>query len=249
MALIATAEANKNNEDFGATTPLMKRIQNDWRNIGHVPRKDSDKIWKQFKNACNHFFDRIKEERNKSSEVEETAFNNKENLLNEINSLKLKGDQKEDLEAIKTFINQWKTIGRVPSNKRTIENDFNKALDNLFSQLDLNKDEAEMIKFENKIQDFASASDSRLLDNEQNFIRKKLDDVRGEIIQLENNLQFFSNVDSKNPLVKDVHNNIAKHKAHLSLWQTKYKTLKAIRKANEPKVESKINDTGETESK
>ena len=90
-----------------------------------------------------------------------------------------------------------------------------------------------MIKFETKIQDFATASDSRLLDNEQNFIRKKIDEISGEINQLENNLQFFSNVDSKNPLVKDVHKNIAKHKEGLSIWEEKYKTIKQLRAENE----------------
>ena len=246
--LISIAEANKTNDDFQATTPLMKKIQSDWRNIGHVPRKDSDKIWKQFKGACNDYFDRLKAERNKSSEVEETAYTNKTTLLEEVKALSLKGEQKEDLTTIKDYINQWKTIGRVTGNKRAIENDFNNALDGLFGQLDLNKTEAEMIKFENKIQDFATAKDSRLIDNEQNFIRKKMDEVRAEINQLENNLQFFSNVKDDNPLVKDVHKNIAKHKDNLSLWQNKYKTLKAIRTANEAKPEEAPSETPDAET-
>ena len=105
-----------------------------------------------------------------------------------------------------------------------------------------------MIKFENKIQDFATAKDSRLIDNEQNFIRKKMDEVRAEINQLENNLQFFSNVKDDNPLVKDVHKNIAKHKDNLSLWQNKYKTLKAIRTANEAKPEEAPSETPDAET-
>ena len=237
QALIKIAEDNKENTDFQATTPLMKKIQSDWRNIGHVPRKDSDKVWNQFKGACNTYFDRIKAERNKSSEIEETAFNTKATLLDELKTITLKGEQKEDLTTIKDYINQWKTIGRVPGNKRSIENDFNTALDGLFSKLDLNKTEAEMIKFENKIQDFATASDSRLLDNEQVFIKKKMDEVRGEINQLENNLQFFSNVKADNPLVKDVHKNIAKHKDMLSLWQNKYKTIKNVRTSLEAEAQ------------
>jgi hypothetical protein len=235
--LVTIAESNKNNDDFQATTPLMKKIQSDWRNIGHVPRKDSDKIWKEFKSACNHYFDRLKDERNKSNEVEDTAYINKTKLLEDVKNINLKGEQKEDLSTIKAYINQWKAIGRVPGNKRAIETDFNTALDGLFGQLDLNKTEAEMIKYENKIQDFATAKDSRLIDNEQNFIRKKMDEVRSEINQLENNLQFFSNVKDDNPLVREVHKNITKHKDNLGLWQSKYKTLKAIRSANEAKLE------------
>ena len=46
--------------------------------------------------------------------------------------------------------------------------------------------------------------DDRILDNEHNFIRKKIDELKSDINQLENNLQFFSNITEDNPLVKDV---------------------------------------------
>ena len=147
--LVKIAEENKDNEDFEVTTPLMKKIQADWKKIGHVPRKDSDKIWKQFKTACNHYFDRIKDQRNAASAEEEQAFKEKEALLAQVKELKLTGDQKEDLAIIKEQINNWKNIGRVPRNKKHIEGDFNNVLDGLFKNLDLNKSEAEMIKFEN----------------------------------------------------------------------------------------------------
>lgn len=228
LALIKIAEDNKDSEDFEATTQLMKKIQGDWKRIGHVPRKDSDKIWKQFKSACNHYFDRIKEQRNAASAEEEEAFTQKEALLSEVKNLKLSGDQKTDLATIKTQINSWKTLGRVPRNKRQIESDFNDTLDGLFKSLDLNKTEAELIKFENKLDQLASGDDSRAIDNERFYIQKKVDDIKGEIIQLENNLQFFSNVKSDNPLVKEVHKNIKKHKDDLQLWNTKLKKIKGL---------------------
>lgn len=228
LALIKIAEDNKDSEDFEATTQLMKKIQGDWKRIGHVPRKDSDKIWKQFKSACNHYFDRIKEQRNAASAEEEEAFTQKEALLSEVKNLTLSGDQKTDLSTIKTQINSWKTLGRVPRNKRQIESDFNDTLDGLFKSLDLNKTEAELIKFENKLDQLASGDDSRAIDNERFYIQKKVDDIKGEIIQLENNLQFFSNVKSDNPLVKEVHKNIKKHKDDLQLWNTKLKKIKGL---------------------
>ncbi|MGB2684107.1 DUF349 domain-containing protein [Olleya sp. UBA1516] len=228
LELIKIAEDNKDSEDFQATTQLMKKIQGDWKRIGHVPRKDSDKIWKQFKSACNHYFDRIKEQRNAASAEEEEAFTQKEALLSEVKNLTLSGDQKTDLATIKTQINSWKTLGRVPRNKRQIESDFNDTLDGLFKSLDLNKTEAELIKFENKLDQLSSGDDSRAIDNERFYIQKKVDEIKGEIIQLENNLQFFSNVKSDNPLVKEVHKNIKKHKDDLQLWDTKLKKIKGL---------------------
>ena len=208
----------------------MKKIQGDWKRIGHVPRKDSDRIWKQFKAACNGYFDRIHAKRNAASEEEEKAYTEKEALLEEVKAVKLAGEQKADLATIKEYIAKWKTIGRVPGKKRKIESDFNNTLDGLFKTLDMNKTEVEMIKFENKLQDLSTASDSRVLDNERSFIRKKVDEIKGEINQLENNLLFFKHADEKNPLVKSVHDNIKKHIEALVVWNAKMKKIKELYK-------------------
>ncbi|WGD33989.1 DUF349 domain-containing protein [Olleya sp. YS] len=228
LELVKIAEANKDSEDFEATTALMKKIQSDWKRIGHVPRKDSDKIWKQFKGACNHYFDRIKAQRHAASAEEDAAYTQKEALIKDVKALQLTGEKATDLKTIKEHINTWKTIGRVPRNKRQIESDFNTALDDVFKALDLNKTEAELIKFENKLDQLSSGNDTKALDNERFYIQKKVDEIKGEINQLENNLQFFSNVKSDNPLVKDVHKNITKHKDDLKLWTTKLKKIKGL---------------------
>lgn len=242
LALIKIAEDNRDNDDFEATTPLMKKIQGDWKRIGHVPRKDSDRIWKQFKAACNAYFDRIHSQRNAANEEEEKAYTEKETLLKEVTEVKLSGEQKTDLATIKEYISKWKAIGRVPGKKRKIESDFNNVLDTLFKTLDMNKTEVEMIKFENKLQDLSTASDSRVLDNERSYIRKKVDEIKGEINQLENNLQFFKHADEKNPLVKNVYDNINKHKESLDIWNIKLKKIKELYK-----VQTKPEKT-ETES-
>jgi hypothetical protein len=226
LELISIAEQNKDNDDFEATTPLMKKIQSDWKKIGHVPRKDSDKIWKQFKAACNAYFDKLHAVKNEENKEEVAALEQKTALLEKVKTIELTKDTQESLAIIKEQINAWKNIGRVPFNKRFIDKKFNKAIDALFNQLDMNKNEAELLKYDNKLETLASADDSRLLDNERNFIRKKIDEIKSEINQLENNLQFFSNVDENNPLVRDVHKNIERHKGQLLTWQDKLKKIK-----------------------
>ncbi|WP_435133377.1 DUF349 domain-containing protein [Formosa sp. A9] len=228
MDLIQIAEDNKDSDDFEVTTPLMKKIQSDWKKIGHVPRKDSDKIWKRFKAACNAYFDKLHAQRNAENKEELDAFNAKTNLLDSLKTLEFTGDKDSDLKLIKAQINTWQTLGRVPNNKRFIEGKFNKALDDLFKRIKINKNEAELIKFDNKIDELNNAQDSRHLDNERTFIRKKIDEIKGEINQLENNLQFFTNVDDDNPLVKEVHANIKNHKDELKLWKTKLSKIKAL---------------------
>ena len=227
--LIKIAEENKESEDFAVVTPLMKKIQNDWKKIGHVPRRDSDKVWKQFKNACNHYFDRMHSQRKAENQHLYDAFDKKVKLLEGIKNLELKGDNKESIETLKSKISEWKTIGHVPQNKRYIDGKFYKAIDEAFGKLKMDKAKLEMVKFESKLENLANNdNDTRLLDNEQNFIRKRIGEVQSEITQLENNLQFFSKVDESNPLVKDVIKNIDRHKKELDTWKAKLTKIKGM---------------------
>tara|TARA_R100000306_G_scaffold577_6_gene1381 strand:+ start:18394 stop:20457 length:2064 start_codon:yes stop_codon:yes gene_type:complete len=229
--LVKIAEDNKDSEDLEATTPLMKKIQADWKKIGHVPRKYSDKIWKQFKGACNHYFDRLHAQRDEEKEEEKEHFEAKEALLEKMNNLELSGEHKEDLKTIKANISEWKKIGRVPYKKRNIEQKFNNTLDSLFNKLDVSKKDAELIKFENKLNTLSNRDDERKLKNEHFFISKKINETKDEIRQLENNLSFFKHVEDDNPLVKEVHNNIAKHKEQLEVWKAKLSKIKSVRDA------------------
>ncbi|WP_299765097.1 DUF349 domain-containing protein [uncultured Dokdonia sp.] len=228
LELIKIAEDNKDNDDFSTTIDLMKKIQSDWKKIGHVPRKDSDKIWKQFKNACNHFFDRLHDSKKKANAGEEEAYVKKEALLKTVKGLKLEGNHQENLALIKEHISNWKTIGRVPYSKRKIDDLFNKELDTLFGQLDIDKKESEMIRYENRMQSMVGDNDTSALEKERFFITKKIQEVKAEINQLENNLGFFQHVADDNPLVKEVHNNINKHKESLAVWTSKLRKVKQM---------------------
>lgn len=228
LDLIKIAVDNKDNDDFETTTSLMKKIQADWKKIGHVPRKESDKIWKEFKDACNYYFDRLHTQHDDDNKAEMDAFNHKQELLEVIKNIELSGNKKDDLKTIKDKIEIWKNIGRVPFNKRFIETKFNKTLDGLFKQLDVNKKEAELIKFENKLESLNNMEDSKKLNNELFFITKKVDELKQEINQLENNLLFFAHVDDDNPVVQEVHKNIARHKDELKLWKAKLKKIKDL---------------------
>lgn len=228
LELVQIAEDNKDSEDFKATTPLMKKIQTDWKKIGHVPRKDSDKIWKRFKAACNHYFDRLHSNRSEENKEETEAFDQKKELLDKLKKTEFTGDRKEDLPTIKKFIEEWKNIGRVPHNKRYIEGKFNKALDHAFDKLDMDKKQTEMLKYENKVQALEDSDDTRQINNEHYFLSKKIEETKAEIIQLENNLQFFAHVDDDHPMVQEVHKNIEDHKEQLKIWKEKLEKVKGL---------------------
>lgn len=226
--LIKIAEEHKDSDDFKTTTPLMKKIQNDWKKIGHVPRKDSDKIWKQFKAACNHYFDRFHSSKNEESNEEMKAFNLKRELIQKLKDETIVDDKESTIKLVKSYISKWNDIGMVPANKRYVENKFNRALDQIFKQIDISKTDAELLKYQNRLQNLEESDDTQRIYKEQTFLRKKIDDTKAEIQQLENNLQFFSDANRDNPLVKDVYNNIDKLKEDLEMWKTKLKRIKEL---------------------
>ena len=227
--LVEKANALKDNEDFKATTPIMKKIQDDWKKIGHVPRKQSDKIWKEFKDACNHYFDRMHKVRNTEDKVEVEAFDNKKTYLDTLKEFELAGDHKADLDAIKKHIETWKSFGKVPFNRRHIEGKFNKILDALFEKLSLSKKDTEMMKFNAKLDQWVENEDDRALEKEQYFIRKKVEEVQNEIFQLENNIQFISSSSKgENPFIKEVQKSIERHREDLKMWKEKQSKLRSL---------------------
>jgi len=116
----------------------------------------------------------------------------------------------------------------VPNQKRYVENKFNRALDQIFKKIDVSKTDAELMKYQNKLQNLVDTEDSNSIYKEQTFLRKKIDETKAELQQLENNLQFFSNADRENPLVKDVYNTMDKLKEDLEMWKTKLQKIKAL---------------------
>ncbi|WKW47665.1 DUF349 domain-containing protein [Myroides sp. JBRI-B21084] len=230
QALIDQAKSLKDSDDFNTVTPLMKQIQEDWKHIGHVPRKFSDSLWKEFKQICNAYFDRLHAERNKEIEAEMENFNKKKDYLDQLREFQLTGEHKTDLDSIKVHIENWKNMGVVPQTRRHIEGKFNKILDALFDKLSMSKKEAELVKFNNKIEQFIENNDSRRLQNETIFVQKKIEEIQSEIFQLENNIQFISNAKADNPLIKEINKNIDRHKDELKLWKDKLVQLKNINK-------------------
>lgn len=228
LALIEKAKANVDTEDFETTTPIMKQIQDEWKKIGHVPRKQSDEIWETFKKTCNAYFDRLHESKKEEIGVEVEAFEKKKEYLETVRAFELVGDHKTDLDAIKAHIAAWKEFGKVPQNRRHIEGKFNKILDALFEKLSLSKKDSEMMKFSNRLDQLSEGNDQRAIVNEQIFMRRKIDELKHEINQLENNIGFFNNSKGNNPFVKEVQKNIEKYKEELQLWKDKLKKLNNI---------------------
>ena len=227
MQLVEQAESLKDSDEWELTTEVYKKIQSEWKKIGHVPRRDSDKIWKRFKDACNHYFDRLHDRQDGQDKEKTEVFNKKKELLAQFK------DQTEKLETltldlVNEYIKDWRNLGSVPMKMRHVESKFNKALDYAYKKLNIDKEEAIFLKFKNTMDSYVEQNDTRKIDSEQLFIRRKIDEITKEIKQLENNISFISNASEDNPLIKNVYKNIEKYHKDVEIWKKKLDYIKHL---------------------
>ena len=212
LKLIQTAKDNSLSEDWEITVPLFKKLQEDWKKIGHVPRSMTNKVWDEFREACNAFFNNYREKNNAVSDNWKENFKNKKQLLDQLKEITNEEGSIEKIEAIKT---SWNNIGKVPREKISINTEFNKTLR---EKLKLNK----IFEFDLKEE---GLSENQLTDKARK-IKNQIADLEAEIVKMENNLSFFSNSNRENPLLKDTFEKIDDKKAQLeAMKQSLHKIL------------------------
>ena len=223
LDLIKLAESLKDSEDWETTTNTFKKIQSDWKKIGHVPRKFSDDIWKKFKTSCNYYFDRYHNQKNALSEEQKEIIAKKIAFVEDLNAKDF-----TTKDTLTNLMNNWNQLGSTSRGSKAVDIKFNKFIDTILSKLSLDKSEIVLLKFKNIINGYLANNDTRKLDSELIFVRKKIDESNREIQQLENNLSFFSNASDDNPMVKNVHKNIDNFKKGLIVWKDKLAYLRSL---------------------
>ncbi|NPA10452.1 MAG: DUF349 domain-containing protein [Chlorobi bacterium] len=201
LKLIQTAKDNQNNEEWDIAVPLFKKLQEDWKKIGHVPKSMTNKIWDEFRDACNAFFNNYREKSNASTDNWKENYKQKKAILDELKTIGNEDGSIERIEAIKTA---WNNIGKVPRDKISINTEFNKTLR---EKLKLNKINELELKEE-------GLSENQLTDKARK-IKSQISDLEAEIVKLENNLAFFKNPSRENPMLRDTYDSIDEKKAHL----------------------------------
>ena len=226
MALVEIAKSNQNSTDWEATTTLMKNIQKEWKEIGSLPLRNTEKIWKEFKKACDTYFNNLAEAKQSSKNKENDALQQKKEFLDKLKEYKLSDEREKELENLQHFVDKWNDLGGDSHSKKTIDIKFHKIIDALYKKLNFGKQEIEIIKYNNKLERLMNDDDENSLNNEVLFVKRRIDEIKSEVLQLENNLGFFGNIDEKNPLVRDVIKNINHQKEALKTWENKLRELK-----------------------
>ena len=197
IALCEAAEQLKNSTEWKKATDQFISLQKQWKEIGAVPRKKSELLWKRFRAACDEFFAL----RDKNAKPENDYYGNlkaKNRLIEEMNAYELKGDD-SDLQALQEFQKRWQEIGFVPFKEK---DNVAKAYKDAVSRFPSNRPQRR-------------TRGGRQL-SEKEILIQKYNSLEQDIVTYENNIGFFSMSKNSAPLINQMQERIAQSKVELA---------------------------------
>jgi hypothetical protein len=144
-ALIAEAEALAESTDWAGTAEKLKQLQAQWKQSGHLPRKQGDELWNRFRAACDRFFARRKPLLDAQHEEQAANLQKKHTLIARAQAIAAaapgEGGWGKAIGAIKDLQQEWKQIGFVPRRDAdAVYRAFRAACDALFAKRDAARD-------------------------------------------------------------------------------------------------------------
>lgn len=225
--LCIQAEALKDSTDWKKTTQDLINIQKQWKEIGPVPRKHSDVVWKRFRAACDFFFEKKSEY---FSGVDSEQLDNmklKEDLIAEVEKFKSKGNVDENLRTLKDFQRRWTEIGHVPFKKKDdMQNRFRDGINKLFDELNIDDDKRNLLKFKSKMANFSESNRGQnKMRMERDKYMNKLKQLENDLVLLDNNVGFFAKSKNAESLIADVENKIELTKQKIESLKEKIRVI------------------------
>lgn len=210
MAIIEQAEALKTSTEWKKATDQFINLQKQWKEIGAVPRKKSDQLWKRFRAACDEFF----AERDKQSKPENDFYSNlkaKRKVVDEINAYEPSADEAANAEAMKEFSAKWQAIGFVPfKEKDAINAAFKEAM------------QAKFPEFGQRAPRGGSAPRApRAPRTEKEMLIQQYNALQQDIVTYENNIGFFAQSKNAEPLIRQMQEKIEQSKQELKALEEK----------------------------
>lgn len=208
ISLCEAAEALKTSTEWKKATDQFINLQKQWKEIGAVPRKKSEQLWKRFRAACDEFFN----ERDRQAKPENDFHGNlkaKRAVIADINAYELTGGD-ADVDALNSFMQRWQEIGFVPfKEKDRITEAYRKAIDTKFP--DASKMRRAM---------YAKAPKS-----EKERLVQKYTKLEQDITTYENNIGFFSMSKNSEPLIRQMQDRIAQAKSELKSLEEQIRAI------------------------
>lgn len=218
-AIAEQAEQLADSTDWKATAEKLQELQKQWKQIGAVPRKHSDEVWKRFTTACDSFFDRRKKNSSGTRKAENANFKAKKEIVATLKRLNSPDDNTPREDAIKQLHElraQWQATGHVPfKDKDKLHEEYRTVVGELFDKLDVHENRARLASFEADVEDMGDDR-SRLIKEKERLVRA-YDARKSELNTYENNLGFFnSKSKSGESMLKDLQKKIQRLRDDIS---------------------------------
>lgn len=216
--ICALAESMQDSEEWKKTTDELIALQKRWKEIGPVARRHSDAVWKRFRAACDHFFERKAAHFSTIDTQYEENLKQKQALLEELKAFVEREDMANDgFETLKEMQRRWSEIGFVPiKQKDAIQSEYRKVVDAAFAKLRGNEKERHLERFKGKLQSLTSeGNNDRRIRHERDRLYNKMKQLEADIALLENNIGFFSKSKNAESMIRDVNEKIAKAKQEM----------------------------------
>ena len=224
-ALVEKAEELQNSTNWRSTGDALINLQKEWKEIGSVPKKYSETLWKRFIAACDHFFEE-KQKATASTREEETA--NLEAKRNIIEQLKTLTEQEANsvISKVRELQKQWNETGHVPfKEKDKIYKEYREVCDKIYSGLNISQARRRLNNFKNNLASKMEKGESSLV-NERNRMMRAYENMKTEIQTYENNLGFLSSNSKKGDSLVDImKKKVEKLRDELNLLAEKIKAV------------------------
>ena len=226
--LCIQAEGMQDSKEWKKTSSDFINLQKKWKEIGTIPNKVSEQIWKRFRSACDVFFNNKNEYFGNLESDQKENLEKKKTLLEKIKAFTPNdNDQKADIETLKNIQTEWNEIGHVPFKaKDSIQKEYREAISEGFKKLNIDASKLEMLQFKNRISSYGHESNSTdKLENEKTKVFEQMKRIEADIKLWENNIGFFSNSSKAESLLKDIYSKIENAKEKLKTYKSKIKMI------------------------
>jgi hypothetical protein len=221
--LCIQAESLMDSTEWRDTTEDLINLQKKWKEIGPVPRKHSDQIWKRFRAACDHFFaNKAKHFSTIDSQYDENL-TLKNALIQEIETFVPGDDAEDNFQKLKDFQRRWSEIGFVPlKNKDEIQKRYREAINKHFDNLKVDDSRKNLLRFKNKIDNISHKpkGDRKLLAERDKSINR-LKQLESDIVVWENNIGFFAKSKNAESMIAEVQRKIQQARDEIKLIEEK----------------------------
>lgn len=231
--LCLEAESLKDNTDWKKTTQQFIDIQKRWKEIGPVPRKHSDTLWKRFRAACDYFFEHKSLHFNDIDDEQVENLQKKIALIEEVEIFIPGNDVPNALKVLREFQRRWTEIGHVPiKDKDSVQNRFRTAINKHFDDLKLDSGKRDSLKFRNKIATLTENQKglSKIRQEREKYMIK-LKQLENDLTLLDNNIGFFANSKNAQALIADVNQKIEDTREKIEMLKEKIRIIDDLDKA------------------